>query len=73
MAEGDPRAGITEAGIDSVQGIEVARKVSCSHAFALALPLLALDPAGWHHSSPGILAQAWRICAPATLSDDNAH
>lgn len=27
MAEGDPRAGITEVGVDSPQGIESARKV----------------------------------------------
>ena len=27
MAEGDPKAGITEVGIDSPQGIESARKV----------------------------------------------
>jgi hypothetical protein len=27
MAEGDPRAGITESGVDSPQGIESARKV----------------------------------------------
>jgi hypothetical protein len=27
MAEGDPKAGITEVGVDSPQGIESARKV----------------------------------------------
>ena len=49
MAEGDPRAGITETGIDSPQGIEAARKVSRSSS--LALPVLALVLAGWHHRS----------------------
>ena len=37
MAEGDPRAGITEVGIDSPQGIEKARKVT-SHIESASKP-----------------------------------
>ena len=71
MAEGDPRAGITETGIDSPQGIENARKVS--RFSSLALPVPALELAGWHHRSFCILAQAMHLCIFATLSDVRAN
>ena len=71
MAEGDPRAGITETGIDSAQGIENARKVSRFSTLALLVP--ALELAGWQHRSTCILAQAMHLCISATLSNDRAY
>ena len=68
MAEGDPRAGITETGIDSPQGIEAARKVS---RFQCLGPSGACPGAGWlHHTRICTLAKAMHICTSAILSSD---
>ena len=46
MAEGDPRAGITEVGIDSPQGIEKARKVT-SHMECASKPFNCTRRSPW--------------------------
>ena len=60
MAEGDPKAGITEDGIDSPQGIEKARKVQIHLDCAWSLP-------GAHGLAPDAL------CSPLNCKGCSQH